>query len=77
MACGVAIAFLGGRASASQAHASPQRVIVVHPGDTVWSIAQRVVGPSGDPRPMVQALVVRNHLHDAVITAGERLAVPA
>ena len=72
----VAIAFLGGRASANQTHADPARVVVVHAGDTVWTIAERVVGPTADPRPMVQALVARNHLHAAVITAGERLVVP-
>jgi LysM repeat protein len=50
---------------------------VVHRGDTVWAIAQRVVGPSADPRPMVQALIHENHLAGGVINVGERLVVPA
>jgi hypothetical protein len=50
---------------------------VVHRGDTVWAIAQRIVGPSADPRPMVRALIDANHLPGGVINAGERLVVPA
>ncbi len=73
----IGIGFLGGRASASGTHPAPAHVVVVHSGDTVWTIARGAVGPSADPRPMVQRIVARNHLADGVITAGERLVVPA
>ncbi len=77
MGAGICLAFVGGRASAGPSHREAGRVIVVRPGDTVWSIAQRVVGPQGDPRPVVQRIVQRNRLTDAVITAGERIRLPA
>jgi LysM repeat protein len=73
----LAIAFVGGRASARPAHATPGRVVVVHSGDTLWSIARRQVGSQGDPRPLVQRVIARNHLHDGIITVGQHLVVPA
>ena len=73
----VSLAFLGSRASAGPVVPSASRVVVVHRGDTVWAIAQRIVGPSADPRPMVQALIDANHLPDGVISVGEHLIVPA
>jgi LysM repeat protein len=77
VALALAIAFVGGRASAKPAHAAPAAVVVVHTGDTLWSIARHQVGSRGDPRPLIQRLIARNHLRDGVITVGERLIVPA
>ena len=79
LALAIGLGFAGGRASAAPAGARPAaaRVIVVRPGETLWGIARRLVGPEGDPRPMVQALIQRNGVRDAVIRPGERLAVPA
>jgi LysM repeat protein len=72
----IGLGFLGGRASAGPAPAA-SRVVVVHRGDTVWGIARNVVGPSADPRPMVQELIDANHLQGGIITLGERLVVPS
>jgi hypothetical protein len=72
----VSLGVLGSRASAGPAAPAEARAVVVHRGDTVWAIAQRIVGPSADPRPMVQALIVANHLPGGLITVGERLVVP-
>jgi Tfp pilus assembly protein FimV len=47
-------------------------VYVVQPGDTLWSIAQRIA-PGDDPRPIVAALKARNG--DVDLTPGERLIV--
>jgi hypothetical protein len=47
---------------------------VVRPTDTLWSIA--AAHYAGDPREGVWKLERRNHLHDALITAGERLVLP-
>ncbi len=77
MAFALLIAFVGGRASAKPAHAAHARVVVVHDGQTLWSIARNQVGAEGDPRPLVQRLIARNHLHDGIITVGQRLVVPA
>jgi Tfp pilus assembly protein FimV len=78
VAVGVAVGlgFVGDRGSAGPASPAAARAVMVHRGDTVWAIAQRVVGPSADPRPMVQALIDANHLPGGVINVGERLIVP-
>lgn len=47
---------------------------VVQPGDTLWSIAERL-DPTGDPRPIVDRLA-RAH-GGTVLHVGERLPLPA
>jgi Tfp pilus assembly protein FimV len=47
-------------------------VYIVQPGDTLWSIAQRIA-PGEDPRPVVAALRERNG--DVELTPGDRLVV--
>jgi hypothetical protein len=46
---------------------------VVHPGDTLWSIARRLQ-PHGDVRPLVDELVARNG--GSELTVGQRLPIP-
>ncbi|MFP5319941.1 MAG: LysM peptidoglycan-binding domain-containing protein [Acidimicrobiia bacterium] len=46
---------------------------VVQPGDTLWSIAQRL-DPDGDPRPVVDRLA--NAHGGTVLHVGERLRLP-
>jgi Tfp pilus assembly protein FimV len=53
---------------------APRVHYVVEPGDTLWSIARRVA-PGRDPRPVVDALVEANDLHDG-LQAGQELSVP-
>jgi hypothetical protein len=48
----------------------------VRAGETIWGIARGVVGPDGDPRPVVDAVIAANQLHDAEIFAGQLLVVP-
>jgi hypothetical protein len=48
------------------------RVVIVQPGDTVWSIA-RAAMPDGDIRGLVDELVA---LHDGPLEPGDRLLVP-
>lgn len=73
------LGLLGGHALARPSTVGPgvrpaaSRVYVVQPGDTVWSIAARIAGPAGDPRPLVDGLIRTNHIADGVITPGERL----
>jgi hypothetical protein len=48
-------------------------VWVVQPGDTLWAIARRVQ-PSGDIRPLVDAMSAEVHGHP--LQVGERLVLP-
>ena len=50
------------------------RHYVVHPGDTLWSIAVAEYG--GDPREAIWKIERRNHLRSASIAAGQRLVLP-
>lgn len=52
----------------------PERLVVVHAGDTLWTIAERNYG--GDPREGVWKLRERNDLDGATIRPGQVLAVP-
>jgi hypothetical protein len=64
---------------AEEAIAGPQGpvsagdVVVVRPGDTLWSIASRIA-PADDPRPLVDELA---RVHGAApLQPGERIRVP-
>jgi hypothetical protein len=52
----------------------PERVYVVRPADTLWSIASTHYG--GDPREAVWRIERRNHLESALLRPGERLVLP-
>ena len=73
------LGLLAGHATARASHEPAQRVrvYVVRPGDTLWAIATRVAGPGADPRPVVDALIDANHLHDADVAPGAVLRLPA
>ena len=45
----------------------------VQPGDTLWSIAQRV-NPTGDPRPLVAQL--EGQTGSNTVTRGEHITLP-
>jgi hypothetical protein len=50
-------------------------LVVVHPGQSLWSIASGAV-PSADPRAVMQEIVDLNALHGTNLVPGERLWVP-
>ena len=52
------------------------RSYVVRAGDTVWSIAARIVGRERDPRPLVDAIVRSNRLDPGTLKPGQTLVVP-
>ena len=71
---GVLVAALAGRAGAGSRGESPAvGVYVVRPGDTLWGIAEGLVGPVGDPRPVVDRLASVNRVRDGVIWPGQEL----
>jgi len=49
--------------------------VVVHPGQTLWSIASRAE-PSADPRAVMQQIIDLNALHGTSVEPGQRLWVP-
>lgn len=55
---------------------TPTRVHVVRPGETLWGIARGMVGPEGDPRPVVADLRDLNGLGVRPLPAGIRLTLP-
>ena len=54
--------------------AGRERVYVVKPHDTLWSIAAKTYG--GDPRAGIWRIEKANHLAGATIVPGEKLVVP-
>jgi LysM repeat protein len=82
LSAGLAIGVLAGRAGAGSpsggaAPAAASRTIhVVQPGETLWGMAQRLAGPEGDPRPVVDRLISLNHLQGGTLHPGDRLVIP-
>ena len=52
-----------------------QRTVVVQPGDTLWSIAQRV-RPAADPRETVAAIQDANGIDAGSLQPGRSIVVP-
>ena len=69
-----AAALAVGLAARSSHGAGPERLYVVKPTDTLWSIATRTY--AGDVREGVWKLEQRNHLRSATLTPGEVLLIP-
>jgi hypothetical protein len=52
------------------------RVVVVEPGQSLWSIAASVA-PNADPRETIQRITSLNGLTSSVLPVGKALIVPA
>lgn len=50
--------------------------VTVHSGQSLWSIAEKVA-PTADPRDVIADIVSLNQLQSAVVTPGQRIAIPA
>lgn len=72
-----AAALVAGRAGAGGVHQPSFRTHLVQPGETLWEIAEALVGPEEDPRPVVHRLVEVNQLPGGALRAGQRLRLPA
>jgi LysM repeat protein len=70
--CAAALAV--GLAAHNSHGAGPKRTYIVRPGDTLWTVAERMYG--GDPREGVWRLQQGNHLASATIWPGEKLVLP-
>ena len=73
-----ASAFSMGRVSAGATDEARPVVsyVTVKPGETLWTIAERVA-PAADPRDTVARLLEINGIEPGQLRAGQRLAVPA
>jgi nucleoid-associated protein YgaU len=71
----VAAAFAVAVAARQSSGAAPAERYVVHPGDTVWSIAASHY--AGDPRDGVLRIEHRNRLGGPSIRPGQRLVLPS
>jgi LysM repeat protein len=70
----VAALVLWGVVARASNGAGPERVYVVKPHDTLWSIAVKTY--AGDPREGIWKIQHRNGLAGATIVPGEQLVVP-
>lgn len=78
LAAGLVLAggIAGLAASVSQAAGPPDPpVVVVRPGDTLWSVAARHV-PSRDPYGMIEEIRRLNGLPDHTVHPGQELILP-
>lgn len=50
--------------------------VTVQSGQSLWGIAEKVA-PSADPRDVIADIVSLNQLQSAVVTPGQRIAIPA
>lgn len=71
------VTLTGRAAGVSQDDGSPPRRYMVQAGDTLWEIARGLVGPTGDPRPAVEAIREANGLGTTPLLAGEALLIPS
>src|ERR671924_209216 len=63
----------GSALGGAEGRTEPVRRYVVAEGDTLWEIARRLVGPEGDPRPVVERIREANRLGTAVLIEGQPL----
>ncbi len=68
------VAAVGAIAARPSGSAGPERVYVVQPYETLWSIA--AAHYAGDVREGVWKIERRNGIRDALIRPGQRLYIP-
>lgn len=56
---------------------APTRRYVVAEGETLWGIARRLIGPEGDPRPVIEAIRDANGMGKTLLVEGQTLVLPA
>jgi LysM repeat protein len=66
----------GGAATGSLEAGTSVPIVMVQPGESLWTIAERVA-PEADPRDVIASIVAFNHLGSSDVMAGQQLGIPA
>lgn len=66
----------GSALGGSEAPGEPVRRHVVAEGETLWEIAREMVGPEGDPRPIIEEIRQANELEASLVFSGQVLRLP-
>ena len=69
-------AYLAGTVRSGGAVYLPTETVVVHQGDTLWSIAAERTEPGGDVRRTVALIRELNQMEEVGLMAGDTLWVP-
>jgi len=70
-------AMAGGReGDASASPPPPPRVVTVHYGDTLWTIARQHCNPRDDIREVVYEIRQVNHIDSSRLRAGMQIQIP-
>jgi LysM repeat protein len=71
-----ALMMFGSMANATSTNAGPATaVVVVQPGESLWSIAQ-TIAPDQDPRATINDIKDLNGMNTAVVAVGQSIVVP-
>jgi hypothetical protein len=65
----------GSSLAAGRGDAPARHAVIVHSGETLWSVAARIA-PQQDPRLVVADIQSLNHLSSAAVEPGQQLVVP-
>jgi hypothetical protein len=69
------LALNGGGATATLEAGAPAEVVMIEPGQSLWSLAESIA-PGADPRDVIEELVSFNRLSSADVWAGQQIAIP-
>ena len=69
------LALNGGGAIATLDAAAPAQIVMVQPGQSLWSLAESIA-PNDDPRDVILELVAFNRLESADVWAGQQISIP-
>jgi len=69
------LALNGGGATATLEAGAPAQVVMVQPGQSLWSLAEQIA-PSADPRDVILELVAFNRLESSDVWAGQQISIP-
>ena len=76
-AAAAGVLLLAGSIAAGGAPRGVATAYTTRPGDTVWEIASRELGPDADPRPLVDAILESNDVDPGTLGPGRVLVIPS